>query len=295
MKGIPNATKRWQRIVAAVAIGISIGATASVLQGEKAYAATYTITYDVPEESPSVYYTGERTQTKQTGETVTISQTKPSLATAMSMNLVRILSNGGTFSDGSTEMLDTVGHSGNHEFLYWKGSDGVDYAPGATYSKDADLMLTPEWDSEQIYAIELPVATRDGYRLVGYYTEETGGDLVGTAGESYIGNARTLYAHWAEGTASDDSPEDEPEESSDGNSPGSETAPETTPTSDPEEKGDQEAGNRTQDEKKELARNTKSDIVQTGESHGAILIMALLAVSFASLAMYRIMGNQSER
>lgn len=46
-------------------------------------------------------------------------------------------------------------------------------------------------------SITLPNATRDGYSLVGWYTDEVGGTFIGRSGDSYTpGLDETLYAQW---------------------------------------------------------------------------------------------------
>ena len=46
-------------------------------------------------------------------------------------------------------------------------------------------------------SVILPGVSRTGYTLDGWYTESSGGTLVGKAGASYVANASvTLYAHW---------------------------------------------------------------------------------------------------
>lgn len=52
--------------------------------------------------------------------------------------------------------------------------------------------------------MQLPAATRPGYSFAGWYTASTGGNYVGTAGDSFtLSNpTNTLYAHWTELTYS---------------------------------------------------------------------------------------------
>ena len=47
--------------------------------------------------------------------------------------------------------------------------------------------------------ITLPAATRDGYTFIGWYTQSTGGELIGNAGDEYVANGSlTMYAQWTE-------------------------------------------------------------------------------------------------
>ena len=56
----------------------------------------------------------------------------------------------------------------------------------------------------ELATMQLPAATRPGYSFAGWYTASTGGNYVGTAGDSFTLShpQNTLYAHWTELTYS---------------------------------------------------------------------------------------------
>lgn len=66
------------------------------------------------------------------------------------------------------------------------------------------LTLRAKWRDKKV---TLPDAKRDGYKIIGWYTESNGGSKIGNVGDQYtISTNTTIYAHWdkaPEITASD--------------------------------------------------------------------------------------------
>ncbi len=82
-------------------------------------------------------------------------------------------------------------------FTEWNSKiDGTGdaYAPGGSYTKDADVTLYAQWQNPAVGT--LPVPEKDGYTFAGWYTAETGGEPVTES--TVITADTTLYAHWTE-------------------------------------------------------------------------------------------------
>ena len=61
-------------------------------------------------------------------------------------------------------------------------------------SEDVVINLYAIWDTELNV---LPnIQNRDGYEVMGWYTDKNGGDKVGNPGDRYIGERINLYARW---------------------------------------------------------------------------------------------------
>lgn len=197
-------------VAACMAMPVAWGA------GNVAQAAdAYTITYDaglfgaIPGLVDDEGYPAQTaTQAKPKGQTVTLLEDVPltNTAAAVMMWQATVSANGGTFEDGSSTKLltGTIGN-GTTEFVQWAGSDGRAYYPGDAYSTDADLTLNARWHQYPRPSIPvLPVAKREGYELVGYYTQAEGGEFVANAGVMPLSQncPETLYAHWRRGSSS---------------------------------------------------------------------------------------------
>lgn len=98
--------------------------------------------------------------------------------------------NNGTVSPSSLNSIVTTSYT----FTNWKGDDGTLYAAGASYNKNASVVMTAQWSSTTSGAsITLPTPVRTGYSFDGWYTAASGGELITSY---YPTSNTTLYAHW---------------------------------------------------------------------------------------------------
>ena len=95
--------------------------------------------------------------------------------------------NGGNVSP-SFEILDCIFNGWNTE----KNGTGTTYAPGDSYTNNADVTLYAQWTDPK--AGIQPTPTRDGYVFEGWFTSSTGGSKIDAL--STITESMTLYAHW---------------------------------------------------------------------------------------------------
>ena len=85
------------------------------------------------------------------------------------------------------------------KFSGWNGSDGKKYADKAEVknltSKNNDVItMTAQWTP---VSVTLPSPSRDGYTFDGWYSAASGGNKVGSAGDSITPESNeTYYAHW---------------------------------------------------------------------------------------------------
>lgn len=86
-----------------------------------------------------------------------------------------------------------------YKFNGWNGSDGKKYADKAAVknltSKNNDVItMTAQWTPA---SVTLPSPSRDGYAFDGWYSAASGGNKVGSAGDSVTPESNeTYYAHW---------------------------------------------------------------------------------------------------
>lgn len=86
-----------------------------------------------------------------------------------------------------------------YKFSGWSGSDGKKYADKATVknltSKNNDVItMTAQWTP---VSVTLPSPSRNGYTFDGWYSAASGGNKVGSAGDSVTPESNeTYYAHW---------------------------------------------------------------------------------------------------
>ena len=86
-----------------------------------------------------------------------------------------------------------------YKFNGWNGSDGKKYADKAAVknltSKNNDVItMTARWTPA---SVTLPSPSRDGYTFDGWYSAASGGNKVGSAGDSITPESNeTYYAHW---------------------------------------------------------------------------------------------------
>lgn len=126
-------------------------------------------------------------QTKVKGETLTLSSTIPTSTRTVAFDL-----NGGNINSSTADYLVTFPAT----FSCWTtpvASDGTfsKYYPGASYTKDAPLVLTAYWLDFLEEHLPPVAPTREGYFFAGWYTNPAC-----TAWTTYIGEDMTFYARW---------------------------------------------------------------------------------------------------
>ena len=152
---------------------------------------TYTVTYNA---NGGTYAPG--TQTKTHGTNLTLSTTKPTRSNSSAGSYtVTLNANGGSVSPTSLSAARTTSYT----FKNWNtasNGSGTSYAPGATYSTDANLTLYAQWNSStSTAAVTLPTPTRSGYAFKGWATSKTASSGV-IGSYTPTGNV-TLYAIWS--------------------------------------------------------------------------------------------------
>ena len=102
--------------------------------------------------------------------------------------------NGGSVSTTSL----TAARTTSYTFKNWntaQNGSGTTYAPGASYTANADVTLYAQWNSStSTAAVTLPTPTRTGYIFKGWATSAEAGDGA-TGSYTPTGNV-TLYAIW---------------------------------------------------------------------------------------------------
>lgn len=172
---------------------LCVNNSASYIGGSVVAAKTYTISYNANGGSGA-----PASQTKQSGETLTLSTTKPTKSsTTVSQYTVTYNRNYSGSTDGSATATKTRSYS----FSKWNTkSDGTGtwYNSGGSYTADANATLYAQYSSSDSGgSVTLPSYTRSGYSLAGWYTAASGGTKVGNGGASYTPTSNiTLYAHW---------------------------------------------------------------------------------------------------
>ena len=165
-----------------------------LLSGAAPKVTSYTVTYD-----PAGGTMETVTQTKKAGTSLTLLTEVPKKTSGFQSYLVGLNANGGQFEDGMDSASLTVNQGFTIDFVKWKGSDGRSYSPGQTYSADADLTLVAEWKETPVPSDAVPSVWKQGYRLLGFYTEAEGGTRICGIGDvPDVQAATTLYAHWEE-------------------------------------------------------------------------------------------------
>ena len=144
--------------------------------GETVY---YTVTYDANggTGTPS-------SQTKQKNVALTLSSAKPA-----KQYVIRYNSNGGSVSPASKSISCT--------FNNWntaKNGTGTSYAPGGSYTANADATLYAQWSNPKAGTLATP--TRSGYVFTGWFTSATGGNQISSS--SVVSGNITIYAHWTD-------------------------------------------------------------------------------------------------
>ena len=168
----PGSQTEWQ--------GITIGSGNDPLKNATIhydYVKTYTVSYNSNGGSGA-----PASQTKKEDVPLTLSGVKPSKAYTIIYN-----ANGGSVSPSSKSVSCT--------FVNWNTSAngaGTSYAPGGTYTANADATLYARWTNPAAGALATP--TRAGYAFAGWYTAASGGSRI-TETSTLTGNL-TLYAHW---------------------------------------------------------------------------------------------------
>ena len=150
----------------------------------------YTISYD-PNGGKDAPASQQKTQTVP----LTLSNVRPTKEnTDAGTYAVSLNSNGGGQSINALRAERTTSYS----FKSWNTAadgSGTSYAPGASYTADADVTLYAQWDSNTATApVSLPTLIRDGYLFKGW--SENADAETGITG-SYRPNGNvTLYAVW---------------------------------------------------------------------------------------------------
>lgn len=163
--------------------------------GNVVAAETYTITYNANGGSGA-----PSSQTKQSGETLTLSTIKPTMP-SITVDEYHV-----TYDlnySGSTNVTVTAKETRSYTFSKWNtksDGSGTSYNSGGSYTADANATLYAQYSSsDSVESITLPSYTRSGYTLLGWYTAASGGTKIGNAGQSLTPAFDvTLYAHWAE-------------------------------------------------------------------------------------------------
>ena len=165
-----------------------------------AFAATYTITYDaqdkgkfIPEQTQTI------TQTKETGETIQITDRTPVGSAKGPMNIIPLELNGGTIVGTPTSA--SYAYVVTIDFDKWTddaAGNGTVYNAGQDYMADANLTLYAQWKSTmREETSKLPTVVREGYELLGWYDAAEGGNLIGQPGDEVIlRDVGRLYARW---------------------------------------------------------------------------------------------------
>ena len=121
-------------------------------------------------------------QTKIQGEALKLSDVKPEKSFELTYN-----ANGGNVSVSSKNVSATF-----HNWNTKKDGSGTSYAPGGTYTLDADTTLYAQWTNPK--AGDLAVPTRENYAFAGWFTAAAGGTQI--TEDSTVTKSQTLYAHW---------------------------------------------------------------------------------------------------
>lgn len=141
-------------------------------------------------------------QTKQHGVAITLSTTTPSRGSStVTGYTVTYNANGGTIIGNSTAQNNKIE---TYSFNTWNTNSsgtGSNYAPGSTYSTNANLNLYAKWTvaSTTYTNVILPGGYRNGYVLAGWSTDSsaTSPDTGKTVGANFAPTANvTLYAVW---------------------------------------------------------------------------------------------------
>lgn len=159
---------------------ITSSSSVSITANQTLYAhwiKTYTVSYNVNggTGTPS-------SQTKKENVPLILSSIKPTKTYVIQYN-----SNGGSVSPASKNVSCT--------FNNWNTSingSGTSYAPGSTYSTNADVSLYAQWTNPTAGSLTTP--TRSGYTFAGWYTSATGGTRINET--TTIAENLTVYAHW---------------------------------------------------------------------------------------------------
>ena len=155
---------------------------------------TYTVHYvnnDIAENVPA-------DQSKDPEVAINLSDYVPEGLTSSTRKDVGIYPDYDTISKTGIYFITTV----TDVFDHWISDNGLgQFRPGARYEADMNMTLTAVFnENTEIVKPTLPSATKDGYRLMGWYTGADGtGTLVGYAGDEmeYAANLpQMIYPYW---------------------------------------------------------------------------------------------------
>lgn len=141
--------------------------------------ASYTVTFNANggTGTPS-------SQTKEEDVALTLSSYQPSKKYIIQYN-----ANGGSVSPASKNV--------DCSFNNWNTSadgSGDSYAPGGSYTANADVTLYAQWTDPVAGTLATP--SRSGYDFDGWYTSASGGTKI--TDSTTVTNNMTVYAHWTE-------------------------------------------------------------------------------------------------
>lgn len=156
----------------------------------------YTVTYDANggTDAPS-------SQTKEQGESITLSTAEPRRANSNAGNYVVTLNaNGGSVTPSSMSSARTT-------YYFFEGwntradGSGTSYSSGAVYSENANATLYAQWNAVTgSTSVILPTPTREGFTFKGWSTNSN--DTSGFTGSFTPSGNITLYAIWESTTIS---------------------------------------------------------------------------------------------
>ena len=177
-----------------------------------ALAATYTITYDASTDGQGLFLpenTEILTQTKESGETVKISDRTPAGKDMGHLVAIGLDTCGGVLLSGTSNFQYIYGT--RSYFDKWtddREGNGNVYTAGQDYMKDANLTLYAQWKYvRKDESTPLPDVKRDGYELLGWYDSYENGNFLGMPGDEVeLENLSVIYARWSDGSSSTNPP-----------------------------------------------------------------------------------------
>ena len=165
-----------------------------------ALAATYTITYDASTDGQGLFLpenTEILTQTKESGETVKISDRTPAGKDMGHLVAIGLDTDGGVLLSGTSNFQYIYGI--RSYFDKWtddREGNGNVYTAGQDYMKDANLTLYAQWKYvRKDESTPLPDVKRDGYELLGWYDSYENGNFLGMPGDEVeLENLSVIFA-----------------------------------------------------------------------------------------------------
>lgn len=152
---------------------------------------TYTVSYDANGGTGA-----PPPQTKNQDVDIRLSSVRPTWANELIGNYrVTLDSNGGSVSTSSLS-ANVYRVRTFSSWNTWRSGGGTTYAPGSTYSINANADMYAQWSvSQKVDSVTLPVPTRTGYSFKGWATSSSASS--GITGNYTPPSSITLYAIWA--------------------------------------------------------------------------------------------------